>query len=562
MIERVIVRRGAYFDPFTLMKASEEARSRDGVTHAAVGMGEPLNVDIIANRHGYDLSAENGLDASDLVIALRAETKQAADEALAAIERSLLERGGSREVADIGTYVFGPEPELRDAAHNGAPSSAVPAELTAREEAITRANDEAVARMQDAKPIVVGIGTAGDLLPGMTPRTFLHAGPPVAWADMSGPMRGAIIGAVLLEGFASDPDDAVRRAEAGEFEFGPGHERGALGPMVGVISHSMPVWIVENETHGNRAYCNLSEGYGEVLRFGAFGEPVIERLRWMGSVFAPILRAALELLPTPLDIRALNADAVQMGDEVHNRNRAGTSLVVRALAPVFPEVDAPSKDVAEVARFIAVNDYFYLNLSMASGKATADAASGVEDSTIVTAMARNGTEFGLRVSGTGDRWFTAPAGRIQGLYRPGYRPDDANPDVGDSTITETIGLGGFVMAASPAITHFAGISAEEAVRATLAMYEITWSESVNYRIPALGYRGSPLGIDCRKVVETGIAPIVNTGIAHREPGVGVIGGGIVRLPTEPFADALQALASDSLAGAATGVAAPARFTAS
>ena len=397
--------------------------------------------------------------------------------------------------------------------------------------------------MQEARPLVVGIGTARDLLPDMSPRTFLHAGPPLAWADMSGPMRGAMIGAILLEGLASDPDDAVRRAEAGEFEFGPGHERGALGPMVGVISPSMPVWIVENEARGNRAYCNLSEGYGEVLRFGAYGEAVIERLRWMSSTLAPVLRSALERLPAPLDLRAISADAVQMGDEVHNRNRAGTSLVVRALAPVFPEVDAPSKDVAEVAQFISINDYFYLNLSMASGKATADAAAGIEDSTIVTAMARNGTEFGLRVSGTGERWFTAPAGTIRGLYRPGYRAEDANPDVGDSTITETIGLGGFVMAASPAITHFAGISAEEAVRATLDMYEITWSESVNYRIPSLGFRGTPLGIDCRKVVETGIVPIVNTGIAHREPGVGVIGGGIVHLPMQPFADAVQTLAA-------------------
>lgn len=542
MIERVLIRRGAYFDPFTLMRASEDARACDGVTHAAVGMGEPLNLDIITNRHGYDLSAEDGLGAGDLVIAVRADSSQAADGAVAAIERDLVELGGSREVANVGTYAFGHSNDSHDGRNGGAATAAVPAELAAPSHETIRANDEALERMQAARPVVVGIGTAGDLLPGMTPKTFLHAGPPVEWADMSGPMRGAIMGAALLEGLASDPEDAVRRAEAGEFEFGPGHERGALGPMVGVISHSMPVWIIENTTHGNRAYCNLSEGYGEVLRFGAYGPAVIERLRWMASVFAPILRAAVERLPAPIDLVATNADAIQMGDEVHNRNRAGTSLVVRALAPVFPELDAPSSDVAEVARFMAVNDYFYLNLSMASGKATADAASGIEHSTIVTAMARNGTEFGLRVSGTGDRWFTAPAGQIQGLYRPGYRPADANPDVGDSTITETIGLGGFVMAGSPAITHFAGISAEEAVRATLAMYEITWAESENYRIPALGYRGSPLGIDCRKVVETGIAPIVNTGIAHREPGVGVIGGGIVRLPTQPFADALRALA--------------------
>jgi hypothetical protein len=550
MIDRVVIRKDAYYDPYTLMQAAEDARTRDAVTHAAVGMCEPLNLEIITKRHGYELG-EDGLGANDLVIAVRADTEEAADGAVTAIEARLLERGGSREVAAVGSYVFAPSNERQDArilgrngpgAHDGA--RALLADLEADADEIAQANDEAVRRMQEARPLVVGIGTAGDLLPGMTQRTFLHAGPPIDWADMSGPMRGAIIGAALLEGLASDPEDAVRRAEAGEFEFGPGHERGALGPMVGVISHSMPVWIVENEARGNRAYCNLSEGYGEVLRFGAYSSTVVERLRWMSAVLAPVLRAVLELLPAPLDVRAITADAVQMGDEVHNRNRAGTSLVVRALAPVFPLVDAPSSDVAEVARFVAVNDYFYLNLSMASGKATADAAAGIERSTIVTAMARNGTEFGLRVSGTGERWFTAPAGAILGLYRPGYRADDANPDVGDSTITETIGLGGFIMAASPAITHFAGISAEEALRATLDMYEITWSESLNYRIAALGYRGSPLGIDCRKVVQTGIVPIVNTGIAHREPGVGVIGGGIVRVPPQPFADALRALARD------------------
>jgi hypothetical protein len=379
----------------------------------------------------------------------------------------------------------------------------------------------------------------------MGERTFLHAGPPIEWADMSGPLRGAIIGAALLEGLAEDPDDAVRRAQAGEFEFAPGHERGALGPMVGVISSSMPVWVVENDTQGNRSYCNFSEGYGRVLRFGAFGPDVVEALRWLGNVAAPVIGSALERLPAPLDLRAISADAVQMGDEVHNRNRAGTAQVFRALAPALIEVDAPSHDVAAVARYIASNDYFYLNLSMASGKATADAASGIEHSTIVTTMARNGTEFGLRMSGTGERWFTAPSGEIRALFRPGYSREDANRDLGDSTITETIGLGGFVMAGAPAIGHFAGITAEDALRATLNMYEITWAESVNYRIPALGFRGSPVGIDCCKVVSKGIVPIANTGIAHREPGIGVIGGGIIMLPMGPFASALEAVASSA-----------------
>jgi hypothetical protein len=544
-VVRVVVRRGEYHDPVTLMEASEAARSVAGVSHVAVGMAEPLNVLIFAQRHGYELGAD-GLDPDDLVIALRASDEAAADEALAAIERWLAERGGERQVVDVGPYVFaggdGVE-RMRWRVAEAGGDGALPEALASRAEVIARANDEAVGRMQEARPLVVGVATAADVLPGMEARTFLHAGPPIEWADMSGPLRGAIIGAALLEGLAEDPDDAARRAQAGEFEFAPGHERGALGPMVGVISPSMPVWVVENETRGNRAYCNFSEGYGRVLRFGAFGPEVIEQLRWMAAVAAPVIASALERLPAPLDLRAISADAVQMGDEVHNRNRAATAEVLRALAPAFVEVDAPSDDVSAVARYIAANHYFYLNLSMASGKATADAAAGVEHSTIVTTIARNGTEVGVRVSGAGERWFTDPSGEIRALFRPGYRREDANRDVGDSTITETIGLGGFVMAGAPAIGHFAGITAEDALRATLSMYEITWAESTNYRIPALGFRGSPVGIDCRKVVSTGIVPVANTGIAHREPGVGVIGGGIVRLPQRPFAAALEALAS-------------------
>jgi hypothetical protein len=376
----------------------------------------------------------------------------------------------------------------------------------------------------------------------MTANTFLHAGPPIDWPDMCGPLRGAIIAAALLEGWATDPEDAIRKAEQGAFDFAPGHERGALGPMAGVITSSMPVWIVENVTHGNRAHCTFSEGLGGPFRFGAYDPSVVERLRWVRSVLARVISSALERLPWPLDLRAMNAQALEMGDEVHNRPVAGSSLLFRALAPALFESGEPSSDIAEVVQYMAVDNFFYLNLSMVSGKATADAAAGIDHSTIVTAMARNGTEFGLRMSATGARWFTAPSSEIRGVYLPGYRSEDANRDMGDSTITETIGLGGFAWAASPAIIHFAGVAAEDALRASLAMYEITWSESVNYRLPALGYRGSPLGIDCRKVVETGIVPLADTGVAHREAGVGIIGGGLVRPPMEPFAAAVRALA--------------------
>lgn len=403
------------------------------------------------------------------------------------------------------------------------------------------ANDRALQRMQEAQPRLVGVGRASQLV-GLEERTFLHAGPPIEWPDMSGPLRGAVIGAALYEGLAESADDAASRAQAGEYAFTPCHERGTVGPMAGVVSHSMPMWIVENEAHGNRAYCTFNEGLGKVLRYGAFDEEVVVRLRWLRDVMAPVMEQTLAALPEPLDLRAMTAQALQMGDEGHNRNRAGTSLLLRELLPAFLSIDAPSSDVREVARFIAGNDHFYLNLTMPAAKCAADAAADVEDASIVTAMARNGTEFGVRLSGTGGAWFNGPSGVIDGLYLPGYGPEDANRDIGDSTITETVGIGGFAMAAAPAIVRFVGGGAEDALAATRAMYEICWAESDSYQIPALGFRGSPVGIDCREVAHTGVLPFVNTGIAHREPGVGQIGAGLVEPPLEAFVAATRALA--------------------
>jgi hypothetical protein len=416
------------------------------------------------------------------------------------------------------------------------------ARLALEAAAIARANDEAVRRLDDAQPLLAGVGVARDLLPDMGERTILHAGPPIDWDEMSGPLRGAVIGAAVHEGLASDRADAARRAAAGEFEFAPCHERGAVGPMAGVVSASMPMCVVENATHGNRAFCTFNEGLGKVLRYGANDDEVLDRLAWIRDVLARVFARALERLGEPIDLRAMTAQALQMGDEGHNRNRAGTSLLLRTLLPALIELDEPGAEVAAVARFIAGNDHFYLNLTMPASKAAADAAAGIDRSSIVVAMARNGTEFGVRLSGTGDRWFTGPSGMIDGLYLPGYGPEDANPDIGDSTITETVGLGGFAMAAAPAIVRFVGGGAEDALEATRAMYDISWGESRSYQIPALGFRGTPLGIDCRDVVHTRILPFVNTGIAHREPGVGQIGAGLVEPPMEAFAKAVRALA--------------------
>jgi hypothetical protein len=408
--------------------------------------------------------------------------------------------------------------------------------------AIARANDEAVERIESAQPRLVGVGTARDLLPDITDRTILHAGPPIDWADMSGPLRGAVIGAAVHEGLASDREDAERRAAAGEFEFGPCHERGAVGPMAGVVSPSMPMCVIENTTHGNRAYCTFNEGLGRVLRYGANDDEVLNRLAWIRDVLARVFARALERLGEPIDLRSMTAQALQMGDEGHNRNRAGTSLLLRALLPALIELDEPAADTAAVARFIAGNDHFYLNLTMPAAKASADAARDIDRSSVVVAMARNGTEFGIRLSGTGDRWFTGPSGMIDGLYLPGFGPEDANPDIGDSTITETVGLGGFAMAAAPAIVRVVGGGAEDALEATRAMYDISWAESRSYQIPALGFRGTPFGIDVREVVHTRVLPFVNTGIAHREPGVGQIGAGVVKPPMEAFVKAVRALA--------------------
>ena len=408
-------------------------------------------------------------------------------------------------------------------------------------ERIERANVEAVERLLAAEPRIIGIGVARDVVPGMSNKLVLHAGPPVDWDQMCGPMRGAVIGGLIYEGLAASPEEAEALAASGNIGYEPCHHHAAVGPMAGVMTASMPVWIIENATAGNRAYCTLNEGLGKVLRYGAYSEEVIDRLNWMRDELAPILSAVIEDRGE-IDLRSLIAQALQMGDEGHNRNRAGTSLLIRELAPHLVRLDADREAIARVFEFLHSNDHFFLNLTMPAGKCALDAAAGIEGSSLVTVMARNGTEFGIRVSGTGDRWFTAPAPIVDGLYLPGFRAADAAPDIGDSAITETAGYGGFAMAAAPAIVQFVGGSPSLALETTMRMGRITLSESRAYQIPALGFRGTPTGIDVLKVAETGIVPAVNTGIAHKEPGIGMVGAGLVTPPFEIFAAAARTLA--------------------
>lgn len=406
---------------------------------------------------------------------------------------------------------------------------------------IEQANTEATTRMMEARPVLVGLGRARDVIPGMRDNLILHAGPPITWERMSGPLKGAIIGALIFEGKAKDATEAEALATSGQIDFAPCHHHNAVGPMAGVTSPSMAVYIVENQTHGNRAFSNLNEGYGKVLRYGAYSQDVQDRLHWMHEVMGPVLQKALEV-SGGLDIRALLAEALHMGDEGHNRNRAGSNLYVKLLAPHIARV-APSGDVAaDILKALGDNALSVLNPVMAACKAMGDAAHGIQGSTIVSTMARNGTDFGIRVSGLGDRWFTAPSQVPDGLYFPGYSFADANPDIGDSTITETAGIGGFAMAAAPAIVTFVSGKPKDAITATMEMYEITFTEHKTFTIPALDFRGTPTGVDLRKVVETGITPRINTGIAHKNAGVGQVGAGLVRPPMQIFEEALVAFA--------------------
>ena len=408
---------------------------------------------------------------------------------------------------------------------------------------IEKANEMAVGRMMAARPILKTVAPARDVIPGMRDNLLLHAGPPLTWERASGPMRGAIVGALIYEGLAANWDEAERLVTSGEIDLEPCHEHSAVGPMAGVISASMRVYVLENVTHGNFAYSNLNEGYGKVLRYGAYDEDVLRRLRWMNNEMGPILADSLAEY-NGLDIRALLAESLHMGDEGHNRNKAGSILFTVRLAPAIVKV--AGKSAAPVLGFLGDNALSVLNPVMAACKAMADAGHGIAGSTIMSAMARNGTELGIRVSGLGERWFTGPVGRPDGLYFPGFTADDANGDIGDSTITETAGIGAFAMATAPAIVTFIGGTPEMALNTTLAMYEITTAEHTAFTIPALGFRGTPVGVDIRKVVELGVRPQINTGIAHKDAGIGQIGAGLVLPPMRVFEEALIAYAEKYL----------------
>jgi hypothetical protein len=408
---------------------------------------------------------------------------------------------------------------------------------------IELANKQALEILLSSDPVLVDVVPAIEAIPALGEgQKILHAGPPITWERMCGPMRGAIAGIAVFEGWADDLDDAMTRAAKGDYEFHPNHHFDAVGPMTGMTTRSQPLMVVENRTFGNRAYCAVNEGLGKVMRFGGNDASVLAKLAWLRDVLGPMMAEALRS-GDGIKLKNLIARGLTMGDEMHQRNVACSGLLLRELSPALARVSKDNIALSEALAFMGSNDQFFLNVAMAAGKSIMDPLRDIENCSIVTAMSRNGTDFGIRVSGTGDQWFTAPVEMPEGLYFPGFSEADANPDMGDSTIVETIGLGGFAMGAAPAVAGFVGAgAASDAANFTRSMREITYGENPEWSIPGMDYVGVPTGIDIRRVVETGLTPTINTGIAHREPGIGQVGAGVVKAPMACFTDALRVFA--------------------
>lgn len=403
---------------------------------------------------------------------------------------------------------------------------------------IEAANVEAVRRINAADPVLVDVAPAAEVIPGLKDHMVLHSGPPITWDQMCGAQRGAVLGMILFEGWARDIAEATQLAESGAITFEPNHHHQTVGPMAGTITQSMWVFVVENRAFGNRAFCRQVEGRQQ---FGDFSPDGLSGLfRWRDE-WAPAIRAGVRQMGG-LPLKPIIARALQMGDELHNRQTAASSLFANAMPVPMVEAGVPKQQLLNTLRYLAGHELFFLGLSMAAGKSIADPARGLAYSTVVTAMARNGTEFGIQVSGLDGEWFTAPSPEVRGLFLPGFSQADAGLDMGDSAITETVGWGGIVLGGAPGLLSLVGGTPEEALAYSREMRGICVTTSPNFLIPALGFEGGGVGIDIRKVVQTGITPVIDTAIAHKQPGHPIIGAGLVRPPLHCFKAALKRFA--------------------
>ena len=404
------------------------------------------------------------------------------------------------------------------------------------------ANAEALRRIVSAEPLLVDLKPAGEVIPGLGEHDFLHAGPPLTgWEEVEGALRGSVLGSLIHLGFARDVTEAESLAASGEIHLVSANDCHTGGTYAGVIGHGTPVFVVENRPGGTRAFSAINEGRGQALRYGSNDAETLARLAWLEGEFAAILGAAIRL-SGGIDLFEILVQALHMGDDGHSRQKAASTLFMNTIAPYVVEAGFGAKETARALRFLAQNDIFFLPLTMASGKSTMASTQGIPGSTVVSCMAANGVRFGIKVSGLGDRWITAPIPQVHGQFFEGYQAEDANQVIGDSEVAETMGLGAFAMAGAPALARYVGGTVKEATRLALEMYSITLSEHPRFNIPTLEYRGTPTGIDIRRVVEQGLTPLFNTGIAHRTPGIGQIGAGFVRTPLECFTTALEELA--------------------
>lgn len=408
---------------------------------------------------------------------------------------------------------------------------------------IDEANQAVIDKIVAGAPFLLDVVPAKSVIDELNGKVLLHAGPPMKYENMTDPMKGSCVGAALFEEWAASEEEAREMLANGEVAFIPCHHVNAVGPMGGITSGNMPVLVVENRTDGNRAYCTMNEGIGAVLRFGAYNEEVITRLRWMRDILGPTLSKVLKKMPEGMNLNVIIAKSIAMGDEFHQRNIAASLNFLKEVVPVISDIEMNEKDRKDVLVFLADTDQFFLNPMMAAAKSVMDGARMIEEGTVVTAMARNGENFGIRISGMGDEWFTGPVNTPKGLYFSGYSEEDGNPDIGDSSITETFGVGGMAMIAAPAVTRFVGTGGfNDALNTSNSMTEITLSHNPNFPVPTWDFKGITLGIDARKVVETGILPVINTGIANKVAGKGQIGAGTVTPPIECFEKAITAYA--------------------
>ena len=402
------------------------------------------------------------------------------------------------------------------------------------------ANRLAYDRLTQAEPMLTDIQRGGDVIPGMSENTILTSGAPMPWTEYYGGQRNAIICGAIYEGLADSAEDADQKLGNGQIILASTHDHGCVGSVAGIYTASMPVFVVENTAHGNRAFCNFYEGESRRrLNYGVYDEGVADGLRFLERKLAPLLQSAVARTGG-VPLKPLISRALRMGDELHSRNTAATTLFARELTPAFIDLatEGQRTQVLSALEFLYSSDYFFLRLAMAAAKATADAASDIEGSSVVTAMTISCRAFSIRVAGLGDTWFDGPLPAVDCKLFDGYTEDDIEWIGGESHITETVGLGGFAQAAAFGLQAYQGGSATEMVRLNESMYEITVGEHTDFLIPYFGFRGSPVGIDINKVVATGIVPVIDGGLAGKDGGQ--IGAGILRAPLECFAVAAEA----------------------